>query len=425
MSRQNPREGGLIVRTAAKQASLVALAAFLGGVAHAASGEDATKLFDAGRDAFQRGDYDAALRDYEAAAAAGLQGAVVDFNIGVAAYRAGNLDRAEKAFTEATRAPPMSALAHYNLGLVAQARGDRDAARALFLRVAQGTGDERLRNLALRQLAATETRTPKAWSGYASAGFGHDDNVALAPNSDVLEVSGRDDAFAEVQAVLSIPVDSHWRIEGGLDQIDYLDLDEFDLLSTHAAARYRFTAEDWTHEARAQMSYSRVGGDSFETRRTISFQSTRELSSEWSFRARYRFSHLEGFGSYDALDGTRHEAQARFVYNPAPIRLTLAFEYELNDQKSDFLASDRQEVQILAERELTSEWAIEAEMAVQRSQYDGGGSDTLMDLGLALVRVLNDQWRVIGRYVHSRNESRDPMLDYDLNQILVGAEVGF
>jgi hypothetical protein len=424
-SHPNLRKARPIVRAVIRRSGLVVLAALLGGIARAASGEDATKLFDAGRVAFQGGDYDAALKHYEAAAAAGLEGSVVDFNIGVAAYRAGKLNRAEQAFTQAARSASMSSLAHYNLGLVAQSRGDHDSARKWFQHVAEIADDERLKNLALRQLGHTEGSVRRNWNGYASAGVGHDDNVALAPDSDVLEVSGKDDAFAEAQAGLSAVLNSHWRVEAGLDQIDYLDLDEFDLLSTHAAAHYRFAEEEWTHEARLQVTYSRVGGHSFETRRAISFQSSRALTSEWLFRGRYRFSHLDGLGSYDGLDGTRHEVQARFVYDVAPLRLSVSYEYELNNQRSDSLASDRQEVQFFAERELTQQWTIETDAAVQRSQYEAGGADTLMEGGLSVARTLTAQWRVLARLAHSRNESDDSTLDYDVNQISLGAEVRF
>jgi tetratricopeptide (TPR) repeat protein len=415
----------LIVRTGLKAASLAAVASLLGDVACAASSDDAAKLFDAGRAAFDSGDYELALRNYEAAAASGLQGGVVDFNIGVAAYRAGKLNRAEQAFAQAAQSPSMAVLSHYNLGLVAQAKGDRRRADQYFRRVIQSADDERLRNLALRQLRSDESRTRTRWSGYATAVVGYDDNVALAPDSDVLAVSGKTDGFLESQAGATAILDSHWRVEAGLDHLNYLDLDEFDLLSTYAAGRYRFAHEDWRYEARMQTTYRFVGGDSFEARRAISFQGTRELNPEWLFRARYRFSHLDGLGSRDGLDGTRHEVQARFTYTAGPVRSIFSYEYEKNDQRSRALASDRQEVQVLVERELTSQWSVEGDAAVRQSEYDAGGTDTLMEVGLNLARTLNAQWRVVGRFAHSRNESDNPRLAYNVNQVSVGAEIRF
>jgi hypothetical protein len=107
----------------------------------------------------------------------------------------------------------------------------------------------------------------------------------------------------------------------------------------YAAGRYRFAHEDWRYEARMQMTYRLVGGDSFEARRAISFQGTRELNPEWLFRARYRFSRLDGLGSHDGLDGA--------------------------------------------------------------------------------------QWRIVGRFAHSRNESDNPRLAHDVNQVSVGADIQF
>jgi hypothetical protein len=424
MSRANHREVGLIVRDVLRRSGLI-IVALLSGTAHAASSEDATKLFDAGRVAFQSGNYDAALGHYEAAASAGLQGGVIQFNIGVAAYRAGKLGRAEQAFTQAAQSASMASLSHYNLGLVAQARGDHDGARKWFQQVAQNTEDERLRTLAVRQLGNALGPERRIWNGYASAGIGHDDNVALSPGSDVLAVSGEDDAFFESQAGASAVLNANWRLDAGLDQIDYFDLDEFDLLSTDAGARYRLTRQEWTHEARLQMTYTRIGGHSFEARQAISFQSSRALTSEWWFRARYRFTHLDGLGGYDGLDGTRHEAQARFAYNLAPLYVSVSYEVELNDQRSDSLASDRQEVRVYAEREISARWAVETDASVQISEYDVSGTDTLLEAGIGLSRRLSAQSRLLARWTHARNESDDPTLDYEVNQISLGAAVRF
>jgi hypothetical protein len=173
------------------------------------------------------------------------------------------------------------------------------------------------------------------------------------------------------------------------------------------------------------MTYSRVGGDSFETRRAISFQGTRELNSQWLFRARYRFSHLDGLGPYDGLDGTRHELQGRFTYSVGPTLLSISLEHLLNDQRSDFLASDRQQVQILVEREIAPQWTVEADTAIQQSRHDAGGTDRLMEVGFNVARAVNAQWRVVGRFAHSRNESDAAALDYDVNQVSVSADIRF
>ncbi|MBL8269507.1 tetratricopeptide repeat protein, partial [Steroidobacter sp.] len=189
-----------------------------------AQNADAAEQFRAGSTAFQAGDYSSALNDFEAALAGGMTGPAVHFNIGVSAYRLGRYDRAHQAFEIVARTPTMAGLAYYNLGLVELQRNDDTAATAWFARVAPATEDEQLRQLASARLAELHPLAPppeRKWIGYAALGIGHDDNVALVSNSEVLGISDAEDNFAEAQLAFSVPLASAWRIDAGLTAVNY------------------------------------------------------------------------------------------------------------------------------------------------------------------------------------------------------------
>ena len=67
--------------------AVVAFSAIACPVADAA--DSAAQLFDAGKAAFAKGDFAAALDAFDSALRTGLSGPAVNFNIGVAAYRLG------------------------------------------------------------------------------------------------------------------------------------------------------------------------------------------------------------------------------------------------------------------------------------------------------------------------------------------------
>jgi hypothetical protein len=394
-------------------------------VAHAA--DRGRELFDEGRQAFERKDYQAALASYEAAAAAGLSGTAVAFNIGVAAYRARQFARARQAFADAARDPSMTALAHYNLGLVAKAERDESTAADWFRRVQEEATDERLRGLARRQLGEAEPADSRFWNVYLSAALGYDDNVTLVSDSSVLDVSGESDVFTEAQAGVSLLIDSPWRFDAGFSHLDYIDQDSYDVVSMFGAARYVFDTQAWTHESGFQLSYARLDNASFQTRQSVSFQSTRDLDPHWRFRARYRFSLLEGIGSrYSGLDGKRHEALARLVYRGEGTRYSASYEYEINDQHEESLPTRRHQLRLRGAIDVNPLWSVELEAGVERQKgKDAFADETLTQVALNLARVLTSRWRLLCRSSYGDNDSDSSVLSYTASQFSIGVESTF
>lgn len=387
--------------------------------------EAAGQQFRSGTGAFQAGDYPTALAAFESALAQGMSGPALHFNIGVAAYRSGNYARAEIAFKEVANTPAMAGLAYYNLGLVELRRNDPAAAKRWFSRVESATEDPKLRQLAGSQLGEVEPPAPDhAWFGYAGFGIGHDDNVALVSNSDVLGISGTADNFAEAQLSLSTPLGDSWRIDGAVTYVDYQDLNDFDQLGLQTGGRYRWHIGDWTNDAGLQVAYTMLDGSGFETRRAIYVQTSRELRSDLTMRGRYRFSDIDGLGDFGGLSGRRHELGASLTWIQAAWDFRFGYRLEIGDYDDASLSATRHELTFDAENEFATDWTILIAASGRRSAYDDDTNENEQrtELALALTRSLTARWQVFLRYSYTNNDADASEFDYTGNRISAGVE---
>lgn len=354
-----------------------------------------------------------------------MSGPALHFNIGVAAYRAGNYARAETAFKEVANTPAMAGLAYYNLGLVQLKRNDPHAASRWFSRVEEVTEDAKLRQLASTQLAELEPPPPEhTWVGYAGFGIGHDDNVALVSNSDVLGISDRADNFAEAQFALSTPIGDSWRLDGGVILVDYQDLDSFDQLGVQGGGRYRWSVGEWTNDAGLQLAHTTLDGASFESRRALFVQTSRDLRSDLTVRGRYRFSDIDGHNEFRGLSGRRHELGATLDWLQAAWDFRFGYELEIGDYDDASLSATRHELSFDAEREFAMDWTFLFEASQRRSSYDDdtNGNEQRTELALALTRMLTSRWQVFLRYTYTNNDAGASAFDYRGNRISAGVE---
>lgn len=384
-----------------------------------ATADDAAELFRTGRAAFENEDYVTALEAFESAARAGLPGPAVHFNIGVAAFRLGRYQRAEAAFIETARTPAMAALAHYNLGLTLLRRGDSRAAARWFELAEQEAADERLRSLATAQLAALPPPPDRTWVGYASLGAGYDDNVALISDSSVLGVSGVDDSFAEAQLALGVPLAQSWRLDASAALLDYQDLDRFDQFDAQGGARYRLLTGPWTNDIGLQLAYTTLDGEGFENKRMLTLQASRGLYGDWQFRARYRFSDIDGMNEFAGVGGHRHEVGARLGWTRGRWDLGAAYELDVSDHDDALLSATRHQLAFDVQHEFNEVWTLAFDAALRHSRYDvaANGEEDRIEFELAIARALSTRWRLVLRYAYGDNDADLAEYNYDRNRI--------
>jgi hypothetical protein len=389
-----------------------------------ASEQEAGALFEQGRVAFERHEYEAALEAFEAAVQAGLVGPAAHFNIGVTAFRLGDYKYAENAFREVAQTASMAPLAYYNLGLVAQRRGDSKTAAKWFARAERESDDDRLQELATAQLSAIPVVPERQWTSYGLIGAGYDDNVAFVSDSEVLGVSGVADSFAETQFSLSAPIAEGWQISGAVALLDYLDLDEFDHVSLQGGGRYRLSDHIWKTDVGIQLAYSMLDAEGFDNRRMLALYASRGMPSEWQLSARYRFSDIDGMNDFAGVGGTRHELGARIGRHAGVWHIEFGYELETSDHEDDHLSATRHQLGLGIERELSTVWLFTIDAALRHSRYDEDeqGEEVLADLSFAVTRSWNERWRLVMRYSRADNEADLDDFDYSSNRISASIE---
>lgn len=384
------------------------------------------RFFESGRVAFAAANYPAALEAFEAALDAKFVRPALHFNIGVTAYRLGRYERARQAFLEAARTPEMAALAHYNLGLVALGGGDPADAAQWFAQCKSETRDERLLTLATTQLERLAAKSEPAlnWSGYAALAAGYDDNVALVSNSDVLDLSGRGDAFVDGQFAAAFPVGESWRFDAGAMLLAYQDMDQFNQITAYGGGRYRLALGDWMADVGAQLAHGTLGGDSFQNVQTAQLQGSTALSPEWRLRLRYRLSNIDGMGDFTAIGGTRQEASARLTWETNAWRIGTELGLENSDLNDESLSMTRPQLAVSIERPLNAAWIVACELAQSRSNFDvdASGSENRTDTEVSIARVMASNWRIVLRYAYADNEATRSDFNYSHNRIALGIE---
>lgn len=398
---------------------------FLASASTPAADGDGPQLFQSGRVAFEAGNYAAALESFEAALDAKFERPALHFNIGVTAYRLGRYERAETAFLEVARTPAMAALTHYNLGLVALARDDTAAAKRWFALCDSETQDDRLRALASTQLARLPSMSARDWNGYATLSAGYDDNVALVSNSDVLGVSGSDDAFVDGQFVAAIPIDESWRVDAGALLLGYRELDEFNQITAYGGGRYLLSAGDWTGDVGVQLTYGTLGGESFQNTQTAQLQGGTDLSADWRMRLRYRLTNVDGMHDFTGISGTRQEASLRFGWEANAWRVDAEYQLEDSNLQDESLSLTRHQVAIGIEHTPNAAWTFACQLARSHSRFDeaASGNEDRTDLEASVARTFASNWQIVLRYAYADNAADRSDFDYRRNRISLGVEM--
>lgn len=322
----------------------------------------------------------------------------------------------------------MAGLAYYNLGLIAKAQADTSRAREMFERARTEATDDRVRDLAARQLGdVPRERRLLLWGAYVASGLGYDDNVALTSGDTAVGITREGDVYGDTQAVGSLSLSSAWRFDGDISYLNYASLDEYDQLGLGLAARYRFLFHDWTTDTGTQLSTTLLEGEVFERRQTIYMQGSRWLSDEWRVRARFRLSKSDGGADYPGYDGLRHEASVRVNRSMAHWRFGFGYLFDLSDYDAARLSAVRHSLVADASYPVTPSWSARGSFAYRHSDYDAAarGIENRIVLTVGADRNLIGPWMLVLEYAFTRNSADDAFYDYDRNRLFAGVEATF
>lgn len=419
-----------IVKSVTGRLLIVVSALLIVALAHADEWTD-------GIAAFERGDYTAALRFFEAARDSGVTGPAVYYNIAVCQYELKQYEGASESFVFIAREyPQMAGLAEYNLGLVAQRMGNTNDATEHFLRAYRLSRDnETIRVLASNQLAEIETvaRPASRWSGAFGVRAGYDDNIVLRDTAGISSGVTSESPMLDIFAAVGGPISDRlpgWEFEGNVYAVRYFDADDFDQDEISAGAVYEWEPGSWRIKAGAYAGAGWLGGDSFDRRIGLGVEGHRSLQGNASATLAYYYDDISrGDDVFDGIGGKRHHVVARYRwYSTDGRRLLARLRHEDNDRRDPGVSPTRTGVSVDYRYLPDSGWGFEAGASYRRSRFSDlavSRTENLLSVRGALTRYLVRDWILMVEYRNSDNDSNDPTFSYDQNSLTVGAMRAF
>jgi len=283
------------------------------------------------------------------------------------------------------------------------------------------------------------------WSGIVSANIGHDDNVTLADDSNVV-ASDLKDNFIDILGVagryLTGDKDNGVRFTGVLYNREYDTDDNFNFLLVSGGLEYHKKLGDWHGRFGAKYDYLEFGGDPYESIWTLSAEGRHKFTKNTELRLRYRYSDITSESSqFDNLEGDRHRARAEYRIKHGGNRYRLSYIFETNDRKdrsttTSFRSSSpvRHTIRANAKIPLNGKWGTEFDVQYRDSRYKDDNvssgvstrrNDNRFKAKAELNYQINKKTGVLIDYTYTDNESNISSFDYDRNEVSVGVNYLF
>jgi tetratricopeptide (TPR) repeat protein len=389
--------------------------------------------FAAATAAFESGDYEQALRLFEAARAAGVDSAALHYNLGVCQYRLGDHAAAAATFARLReRFPPFAAIAEYNRGLALLGLGDEDEAHAAFEH-ARDEGDEPLAALAASALASMEpAAAPRArWLGYFDFAAGHDDNIALIDELSVPATLSASSPFTELVGYASrrfgqrVPL----RLDFSGYLVRYSDSPEFDQEALSIDSAFEWRAGDWRIEAGPRFAESTLDGDGFERALGARFVARRPLSQRTTFDAQLVYDDVTAAsGRFDFIEGTRERLRIGLDSRGERQRVRVGYEIEANDRASAGVSPSRDRFVVNYQKQLGTFWSLDGTLAYRSSDYDElvpPRKEELTEFAATARRSLANGWLLGLQYRLADNDASVAQYSYRSNRVTIAIGKSF
>lgn len=403
-----------------------AMTLWISSMAFAAPAED----WEAGKLAFQQGEYASALASFEAARDAGMDGPAVHYNIAVSQFKLGQYAHAAQTFALlGRRFPAMRGLAEYNLGLVSRRLGNNADAQRHFLRAYDLSPDDpKIRILASRQLREFEADIESAsrWRGAIGIRAGFDDNVTLRDEAGLPAGTTTESPLTELFAVAQGP----WtgrngiRFDGSLYAIRYFDADDFDQADIRGAVFYDWRAEGWRFQAGVHASAGTLGGDAFDRKAGVHGRIIRYLGQAGVIDMRYIYDDVSDADSlFAGIEGSRQQLDLRYRKYWDSHRVQFRYWRETNDREDPAVSPDRDRLGLDYGFRPATGWGYEAGIDFRNSDYDDlatAREEDLVTLWGTLTYSFTRGWSALLEYRVADNDSTDESFSYDRTQVTLG-----
>ena len=317
------------------------LATFLAGLALTSQALLAQQpsAYQQGVTASQAGDHAQALAHFKRARDEGNETLSLTYNLGVTHFQLSHYVQSRRYFQMLLDEPRWEDLARYNLGLIAQRRGRTREASRLFRQVARTADNDRLRELARRQIEPIRPDPDRASDAgralYLSVTAGFDTNVIAFPDKLQVDGSRFEDSFFELlgygQTYLTGHRDEGLRLFGMGYMRRHSDLDFFDTSVFSTGLVREQPLANWRLEYGARLDHSALDGDAITTDVRLRLGALRQID-EWHARVLYQPASHSAGTRFSQLEGTSHRIDAS-IRRSGPIRLTAGYRFEYNDRE--------------------------------------------------------------------------------------------
>jgi hypothetical protein len=411
----------------------------------------ADEAYVQGIDAFNRGDYEAAISQFLASDADSSDRALLHYNLGASYYKTGRYREAGESFLRVIVDPELAALGSYNLALVNAQLGQPEQVVYWLQRTIDTADNPKLRALAQAMLArhsageAAPVTSPapgvmlatSPWSGFIVGETGYDSNVILLSDSQTLLASEQDDFFFDTFIYLIRQfreTESGLRpaLEGNVYIIKYQDIDGYDVDSLRLGGTLGKDFAGWATSGGIHLTYNFLDGHEFTFEPQLNLSASRWLKPNRSrLRLRYEGSRINSRDPlYYYLDGWRHRTDARMTWTRGRQQLHLMYQLEANNREEldaprfTSYSPIRSSVRLGVESPVGGLFDAAIEVQYYRSHYlnpnelTDGGSLTRRDHRLSTVARITHGFRGGNELSleYRRNDNHSNIDDYDYTQ---------
>lgn len=374
--------------------------------------------FDAGKKAFEKGNYKEAVTQFEKAQKAGERRVALYYNLGVSYYRLGDMSAAKRNFKIVAQNRGMAALGHYNLGLVARKESDRETAISEFKKVKKISKDKKLIRLADQNLSEIYNYVG-VWRGGLSARLGHDSNVTAAAEGTPAGAS----TFMTVGAYTDYLINGTRRdglyFTGDLSLWDYASQNEDQ--NTLRVGLKKTTP--WGKQSAYYAGYfstSNYRGSAYQNIARLEAGTSKNLEKGANFQFRYRYDNINSLNpAYDYLQGWRQRFRAEHRMYGKDRKSRLYYEFEFNDRQDPNFAPNRHTFRGIYGGNLSQHWQWEGDLNFRVSDYPLR-DDQRFRVSLTASRRIGDDLKFRARVRHTDNNSTDPAYSFGSNQVWAG-----
>ena len=370
--------------------------------------EQAVRLFEAG-------DYASATELFEQLLAVDGDNAIIHYNLGSSYYKLGRYKMARSHFQKIGTRHKLLPAAYYNLGLIAFRLEGSDAAIHWFERCRDSSSDEKLRQLADRQLrllkdGGNRFSRKKQLSGYFSIGAGYDGNVGRV-SDEILDISDHGSAFLDLFLSARYWLNGDHRLgyalKSGGGATNYGQLNKYNsALVNLGIYRYQPLHDGWHSRLGAHYYYTRLDNAGFQQRIMLQVRVGKKYMNNQRLRIQYEYNEIGDLDpAYNYLAGSQQRLNIENRTHLDSGHLRMGYRVELNDRENYQVAASfssysptRQTLYLRYKPTLAESWTAHLGVNYRHSDYEDENIDNGVRLGVRKDKRLRLTLGVVYNY---------------------------